>query len=90
MEMIGSYVWMNYTVEAYFPEPGKKDVWVLWVVKDGRVVHEVELRVEVSTAYGIDHFVLAALERAAEQAISAAMRKTPSTFENGRGFPDAA
>lgn len=78
MELIGSYPWMNYIVEAYFPEPGKEDVWILWVVKDGRVVHEVELRIDVVTPYGIDHFVLAALERAAEQAIQVALRKAQS------------
>lgn len=88
MELIGSYVWMNYSVEAYFPEPGMEDVWVIWVVKDGQVVHEAEVRAEVTTPYGIDHFVLAALERAAEQALKVAVRKAES--RDGVASPDAA
>lgn len=75
MELIGSCEVMDYTVEAYFPEAGKEDVWTLWVVKDGRVVHEVELRMEVDSPYGVDHRVLAALERAAVRAVDATIRK---------------
>ncbi|HEX7369993.1 MAG TPA: hypothetical protein VF284_06905 [Rhodanobacteraceae bacterium] len=84
MELIGSCEVMDCTVEAYFPEPGKEDVWTLWVVKDGRVVHEVEIRMDVASPYGIDHPVLAALERAAVRAVEAAIRKTRP--RRGRGF----
>lgn len=76
MELIGSCEVMDYTVEAYFPEAGKEDVWTLWVVKDGRVVHEAEIRMDVESAYGIDHPVLAALERAAARAVEAVIGKT--------------
>lgn len=75
MELIGSCEVMDYTVEAYFPEPGKEDVWTLWVVKDGRVAHEMELRMEVDSPYGIDHRVLAALECAAVRAVEAVIGK---------------
>lgn len=75
MELIGSCDVMDYTVEAYFPEPGMEDLWTLWVVKDGRVVHETELRMEVDSPYGIDHPVLATLERAAIRAVEAAISK---------------
>lgn len=76
MELIGSCEVMEYTVEAYFPEAGKEDVWTLWVVKDGRVVHEAEIRMDVDSPYGIDHPVLAALERAAARAVEAVIAKT--------------
>lgn len=76
MELIGSCEVMEYTVEAYFPEAGKEDVWTLWVVKDGRVVHEAEIRMDVESPYGIDHPVLAALERAATRAVEAVIGKT--------------
>lgn len=75
MELIGSCEVMDYIVEAYFPEAGKEDVWTLWVVKDGRVIHEVEIRMDVESPYGIDHPVLAALERAANRAVEALIGK---------------
>lgn len=71
MELIGTCEMKGFTVEAYFPERGKEDIWTLWVVKDGRVVHEVELRMEVESPYGIDRHVQAALERAAARAVDA-------------------
>lgn len=75
MELIGTCELKGFTVEAYFPEPGKEDVWTLWVVKGGRVVHEVELRMDVDSPYGIGHPVLAALERAAARAVEAVIGK---------------
>lgn len=74
MELIGTCEMKGFTVEAYFPERGKEDVWAIWVIKDGRVVHETELRMQVDSHYGIDHPVLAALERAAVRAVEAALR----------------
>lgn len=88
MELIGSCEVMDYTVEAYFPELGQEDVWTLWVVKDGRVVHEVEIRMDVASPYGVDHLALAALERAAARAVEATLRKTRP--RRGRGCNNLA
>ena len=75
MELIGTCELNGFTVEAYFPERSKEDIWTLWVVKDGRVVHEVELRMGVESPYGIDQHALAALERASTHAVDAVLRK---------------
>lgn len=76
MEMIGCCELLGYTVEAYFPERGKEDIWTLWVVKDGRVVHEEVVRYESGSPYGIDADVLAELDRVARRAVRKAILKS--------------
>ncbi|MGH8112933.1 MAG: hypothetical protein ACREPL_13605 [Rhodanobacteraceae bacterium] len=75
MQLIGTCKTNGFTVEAYFPERGKEDIWSVWIVKDGRVVHEVTLRMEVASPYGFDHQVTTKLEYAATRAVAAALRK---------------
>lgn len=75
MELIGTCEMKGFTVEAYFPERGKEDIWVVWVVRGGHVIHEAEFRMEVESPYGVDHAVMAALERTAVRAVEAALRK---------------
>lgn len=74
MELIGSYEYMDCTVEAYFPEPGAEDIWTIWVMVQGRIVAESTLRIEVGSAYGVDERALRQLERSAEAAVEAYLR----------------
>ena len=46
MELYASYKVHRYIVEIYAPELGKEDVWTLWVVEDGRVIHETSIHIE--------------------------------------------
>ncbi|MGH8190786.1 MAG: hypothetical protein ACREP2_05005 [Rhodanobacteraceae bacterium] len=79
MDLIGSCETMGYTVEAYFPEPGMEDLWTIWVVKDGRVIRESSVRIDVDSAYGMDQHTLALLEQAAEAAVLAVMCGNPES-----------
>ena len=96
MELIGSCETRGYTVEAYFPERGAEDIWVIWVVKDGKVVGESTTRVEVGSVYGRDEWTLGWLERVADAAVEAVLRKeatrstsarADSNFHRGLGHP---
>ena len=86
MELIGTCETFGFTVEAYFPEHGKEDLWTLWVVKDGRVVHEVGLRMDVESPYGIDAYLLARLDAAADTTVRAVLRRDA----RAAGLPIAA
>lgn len=74
MELIGTCETLGFTVEAYFPERGKEEIWTLWVVKEGRVVHETTLRIDSTSPYGVDAHTLARLDAAADAAIRTVLR----------------
>jgi hypothetical protein len=84
MELIGRCELMGYTVEAYFPERGMEDLWTIWVVKDGRVVEEATVRIEVTSVHGIDQATMDLLDRVAVAAVERVERREEARRLAGR------